>query len=590
MASGSGRRFISKVQSIIFVCLILFLSTLPIQSDCLEDKSIGKKNVSYSPSGLESSLKKDTSPPPIQNVFTFPSPLPQLTKGSPGGFASGIIDLGGLQVAQVSNLTQVWNTSAGGADNIGITFFEPSSLPNGFFMLGTYAQPNNMPRFGWVLVGKDVIGSSLKSPNDYTLVWSSENNTKIVSLGPGYFFLPNCTDGYVAVGYLVTTNPQKPSLDKMRCVRSDFTNASKTNENIWDVDGVQVFTSMPLEVGAQSPGVPTGSFILQTSSSSWPRPPCLRNQNQNLSSAMPNLTQIHQLMKAYGPTVYFHPNEAFLPSSVEWFLENGALLYTKGNESQPPVLFNSSLAKLLPINLSFSDNHWLGLSGNDTARDCLKRGNLQNASAYVHVKPMFGTTFTDFAVWLFYPFNGPASIKTKLGTFHLDQVGEHVADWEHVTLRISNFNGELKSVFYSQHSGGLWLSPSQLEFQSGTNKPVVYSSKCGHAAFPQQGANLLGDGEVQIRNDCGNGTSVMDTGINFTLLSAQYLGDGVVVEPFWLNYSYLWGPKITYDLGKDLKKLKLGKIIKLPNEVMGECGPIGPKWKESWIGDEQTWP
>ncbi|KAL0298587.1 UNVERIFIED_CONTAM: hypothetical protein Sradi_6518500 [Sesamum radiatum] len=35
---------------------------------------------------------------------------------------------------------------------------------------------------------------------------------------------------------------------------------------------------------------------------------------------------------ALRPTVYFHPDEAFLPSSVSWFFENGALLYKDGKD------------------------------------------------------------------------------------------------------------------------------------------------------------------------------------------------------------------------------------------------------------------
>ncbi|MCD9643613.1 hypothetical protein HAX54_031216 [Datura stramonium] len=100
---------------------------------------------------------------------------------------------------------------------------------------------------------------------------------------------------------------------------------------------------------------------------------------------------------------------------------------------------------------------------------------------------------------------------------------------EHVTLRISSFNGELQGVYFSEHGGGIWVS---------------------------------------------------------------------ALETPWLNYAREWGPKISYDISKELKKVErfmigklknaIEKIVRgLPNEVLGEEGPTGPKFKDMWSGDER---
>ncbi|CAH9147848.1 unnamed protein product [Cuscuta epithymum] len=598
-------------KNMLFASLTLF-SALATQGDgssyCLQGskthnnkQKINCLNISSSPSTLHdlstnSSSMSSSSSFSIENPFTLPSSLPSWPPG--GGFASGNIDLGGLLVSQVSSFTKVWATPNGGPDNSGATFFEPSSLPDGFFMLGSYAQANNVPLFGSVLVGKDVMGGALRKPTDYSLVWSSENHKEITPAG--YIWLPVCPDGYEAVGYLLTTTPQKPPLDKIRCVCSNFTDASETNEWIWGADGVNVYSSRPQAQGIQAPGVPMGSFSLWTdsNSSSLPQPACLRNRNQNFSSAMPNLAQIKALMEAYSPVIFFHPDEAFFPSSVEWFFENGALLYTKGKESEP-VGIDPNGANL-PQGGSNDGSYWLDLPTGDADKEKLKKGNIQNASAYIHVKPMFAGTFTDIAVWLFYPFNGAAIAKVEFLTIPLGKIGEHVGDWEHVTLRISNFNGALTSVYFSQHARGVWESASQLEFKEGTNKPVVYSSKDGHAAYPKPGENLQGSGDIGIRNDTDSGGSVMDTGLSFTVVAGEGLGGkDVITEPLWLNYAREWGPKISYDIGKELKKLErflpgklkseLERIVRgLPSEVLGEEGPVGPKWKDNWSGDERS--
>ncbi|CAN6994854.1 unnamed protein product [Brassica rapa subsp. trilocularis] len=61
----------------------------------------------------------------------------------------------------------------------------------------------------------------------------------------------------------------------------------------------------------------------------------LNNQNGKV--------QIDALFKTYAPLIHFHKDEKYLPSSVNWFFSNGALLYKKGEESNPvPVEPNGS--------------------------------------------------------------------------------------------------------------------------------------------------------------------------------------------------------------------------------------------------------
>ncbi|XXG48496.1 hypothetical protein AAC387_Pa02g2926 [Persea americana] len=76
---------------------------------------------------------------PIETIFKLPSPLPSWPSGE--GFALGSIDLGGLEVCQVSAFTEVWATLEGGQDNLGATFFKPSQIPEGFFCLVAIANP-----------------------------------------------------------------------------------------------------------------------------------------------------------------------------------------------------------------------------------------------------------------------------------------------------------------------------------------------------------------------------------------------------------------------------------------------------------------
>ncbi|XAR63374.1 hypothetical protein NMG60_11023286 [Bertholletia excelsa] len=536
--------------------------------------------------------KKSSKPLPVETQFKLPSPLPTWPKG--GGFATGTIDLGGLQVVQISSFSKIWATHEGGPDNLGASFYKPASLPDGFFSLGSYAQPNNKALFGWVLAGKDIAGGTLKPPVDYTLVWTSESS-KIKQDGNGYIWLPTPPAGYSAVGHVVTTSPEKPPLDEVRVVRSDFTDACGSDSWIWGHgNDVNLSTLRPNGRGVQAQGVPVGTFLAQNGGNNSVSLSCLKNTNKSVSS-MPNLSQIQALVQAYSPWIYFHPDEQFLPSSVGWFFRNGAQLYQKGEETKP--VFIEVTGSNLPQGGSDDGTYWLDLPANQSAKEQVKKGSLQDAGVYLHVKPMLGGTFTDMAVWVFYPFNGAAKAKVEFVDVSLGKIGEHIGDWEHVTLRVSNFNGELKAVYFSQHNGGMWVSASELEFQGG-NKPVTYSALHSHAMCPKTGVVLMGNGGIGIRMDAAKGQVSMDAGAGFLAVAVDHLESSTVVEPPWLNYARGWGPKIEYDIDDEAKNVEEalpGKlkdkfqnfIRSLPREVLGEQGPTGPKMKDNWSGDER---
>lgn len=539
---------------------------------------------------------------PIETMFKLPSPLPTWPPGE--GFARGTIDLGGLEVCQVTTFSKIWDAQEGGPDNLGATIFEPSPLPDGFYMLGCYCQSNNKSLSGCVLVGKDVTNvpseGALKQPIDYSLVWSSES-LKIKQDGVAYIWLPTPPDGYRATGYVTTNSPQKPPLDKIRCVRGDLTDTCENDGWSWgpgkdiNSNGVDIYSYRPRERRLGALGVPTGAFIVQINGVTSPVA-CLKNVAINPSKSMPNLIQIQALMKEYSPLIYFHPDEEYFPSSTSWFFENGALLYTKGEESKPVPIDSSG--SNLPQGGSNDGMYWLDLPIDNAAKEVVKRGSIPDACAYLHVKPMLGSTFTDIALWMFYPFNGPAKAKVGFFNINLGKIGEHVGDWEHVTLRISNFNGELKRVYFSEHSKGTWMNAADIEYSPNTNKAITYSSFHGHAAYSKPGVNMQGSGTLGIRNDTTKGKVFWDTGVKYLVMSAEYLKAEGIVEPHWLNYAREWGPKISYSLTDEINKVTkvlpgklkgqfVNLVKSLPNEVLGEEGPTGPKFKDMWDGDER---
>ncbi|KAJ4877776.1 hypothetical protein Rs2_42794 [Raphanus sativus] len=535
---------------------------------------------------------------PVETVFTFPGPLPTILPDE-GGFGKGIIDLGGLEVAQVpiniSTAQRVWSTYEGGRDNMGFSIFElTNNIPRNFFKLGFYAQPNNQKRFGSILVARSVSSiSNLRPPEDFIEVGNT-TSLNIKQDWPAYVWQPVCLDGYQAVGMFVTADPQKPLLTQeyTSCVRSEFTEQSEADALLWGIEGVSVFNLRPIIRGTQATGVYTGTFSFQGLSST-PLPPLFSLKNTKLNmSCMPSEAQTRVLFQTYSPLVYFHPEEDFLPSSVDWFFTNGALLYQKGNESNPvPIQPNGTN---LPQGGSNDDLYWLDYPVDKTLKEKVKRGDLSSTKVYLHIKPMFGGTYTDIVVWIFCPFNGNANLKFLfIKKLPLGDIGEHIGDWEHVTLRISNFNGMLWRVYFAEHSKGTLVEACDLEYVDGENKPVVYSSLHGHAMFSKPGLVLQGDGNNGIRNDMERSDKVLDCGLGYEVIA----GLSGVVEPPWVNYLRKWGPQVSYDIEKSLQGF--AKILpwflrksfykltsKIPVEILGEEGPTGPKDKSNWTGDE----
>lgn len=544
--------------------------------------------------------------PPEPDTFSLPSPLPDWSQGR--GFASGRINLGKIEALKISRFEFIWSSNLLQDKKKGVSFYKPVGVPNGFYSLGHYCQFNNKPLWGFVLVVREVACfepeaanlPTLLKPLDYTLVWSSDDESEEKYGECGFFWLPQPPEGYKPLGFLVTNNPDKPDLNEVRCVRADLTDECEPYRLL--LESYSKFLNLPVRVSSTRPshrgvlgkGVSVGTFFCgYWTSEEELNIACLKNLNQ--LHAMPNLEQIHALMKHYGPTVFFHPNEVYLPSSVPWFLKNGALLYKAGDSSGEPIDAEGT-------NLSGGGTNngafWIDLPS-DGKRNTVKQGSLESAKLYVHVKPALGGTFTDLAVWVFYPFNGPGTLKVGPLNISLGKIGQHVGDWEHFTLRICNFTGELWSIYFSQHSGGEWVDAYDLEYIEG-NKAIVYSSKNGHASFPHPGCYIQGSTKlgIGIRNDAARSNLYVDSSTRYEIIAAEYLEGSGFIEPCWLQFMGKWGPTIVYG-----SRIELDKIINhlpggfrysvknifdgFPVELCGEEGPTGPKDKNNWVGDER---
>jgi len=184
-----------------------------------------------------------------------------------GNFAKGTICIGELDVVNITKFRNIWTCSDA-------TFYEPEGIPDGFHCLGHYAQQNDRPLQGFLLVAREVASHQvinskpgLEKPLHYSLVWTSADLNEDDNSECGCIWLPCPPNGYKALGYVVTKGPKEPSLEAVRCVRDDLTDTCENFRSIVNMDNAcQIWKTRPCHRGVRGHGIPVGTFSGETDS------------------------------------------------------------------------------------------------------------------------------------------------------------------------------------------------------------------------------------------------------------------------------------------------------------------------------------
>lgn len=141
----------------------------------------------------------------------------------------------GLLITYVDQFTLEWTDAGSGADDNGS--YWQAQVPEGYFALGS------LGKGGWgnpsgteaMLVVKAVGNSdALAAPTDYQHIWSDSGSG---ANSDASFWVPVPPEGYAACGVVAQLGYTKPSLDEVRCVRSDLVSNAKVGGWIWDDSG-----------------------------------------------------------------------------------------------------------------------------------------------------------------------------------------------------------------------------------------------------------------------------------------------------------------------------------------------------------------
>jgi hypothetical protein len=190
-------------------------------------------------------------------------------------------------------------------------------------------------------------------------------------------------------------------------------------------------------------------------------------------------------VQQYGPTIYFHHDEQYQMASIDWYLQRACLRTDQTDACWGCGCGDASdFQNLTPANLidraNQRSNPFIALNCSDDVNCSLHNGDPGSAKAYVVALRNRKTRDTALQFWLFYPYNGPATMEVSFGsvsdTAGTDPMGRHTPDWELVTVWIHETDGTAFKLDTSAHGGGI-----EVGYQ---NKSVVYASLNGHANFP----------------------------------------------------------------------------------------------------------
>ena len=224
-------------------------------------------------------------------------------------------------------------------------------------------------------------------------------------------------------------------------------------------------------------------------------------------------------------------------------------------------------------------------------------GNMKSARCFA--RPHFtvksdGAQYIDIPYALFFPFNGAPEQGVVGGVAYVTNVGAHEGDWEHITVRLSIPGEEIVAIYYSAHgkADSTWyFAPAAalddqnayLQQERGYKmlggQVVAFAAKNSHGMY-----NRVGEAVLRTIGEKGANSTERTLGGALLPYEATGLGEKIdcgskmdVVTPqdgnsgetklSWIKFPGRWG---SYP----------------PFGVLGDDGPLGPRFKDWWVATD----
>ncbi|CAH1154745.1 unnamed protein product [Phaedon cochleariae] len=315
-----------------------------------------------------------------------------------------------------------------------------------------------------------------------------------------------------------------------------------------------------------------------------------------------NIGEVEELVRQWSPLIWLAPGEKYLPMSAEDYLKHVKLAFKNGSEIEK-VSLDGALQDKLKDAILIPNDSINYLMDNTSSFIYGKNPNLQPVITYALVQQCQNNTQSDVSnsdsslhfhvsYWVFFPYNEGkqvcfiGSIPT-LKIFNIclgsmETLGNHLGDWEHMSLTFSGnrFPDQLylafhdSGVYYNYNHTGRYFRFShqrksiiqvpkfpQIVRTQGQH-PVVFSANGSHGLWSAPGnIDFVRIPRLTDRNGYGTYWKTWNH-IKIYHLNTSPL-------PFWLTYRGKWGnPKRNCYL---FKKLGICQYSE---------GPVGPLWHE----------
>ncbi|PSL29005.1 Vps62-related protein [Chitinophaga ginsengisoli] len=168
------------------------------------------------------------------------------------------------------SFSQIWNDLGSDAE-YDVSIYRLQSVPDGYFMIGDYAQNNYSAVTGYSPivspVNDDPNDPILAAPTGYVFMWSTDGSDTDTT---GSIWMPQAPVGYVAMGWVAQLGDSPitpPNISEYRCVRADFVELVQSAPTlIWDDHHSDAYKSIALYTPPNGSGFETqlqGIFVGQ---------------------------------------------------------------------------------------------------------------------------------------------------------------------------------------------------------------------------------------------------------------------------------------------------------------------------------------
>lgn len=254
-----------------------------------------------------------------------------------------------------------------------------------------------------------------------------------------------------------------------------------------------------------------------------------------------------RLLKKFAPRIWLHRDEAYKPSTPEWFMQQSRLRFNHNNCYDHNVIERGNVNANNIANQSHQGNdRWcrhnssnIHYSNSSTSffldLENSRQGTVLAQSQwklYGHVYKYGHNGDIMIQYWQFYAYNASGASSLRIN---------HEGDWEYTAVIIDSAE-QVKEVQFRQHGHEFIYQKNQIEWVDGTHH-VTFAAKGSHANYKNKGFSQNCDytGPLSVLDICGAGIAWDSWRSNFGGIVNLGETGRTLNNSNWIHYAGLWG-------------------------------------------------